>query len=240
MKYILIIFLILSSFPLNAQKVYLGIGANSTKTSFNNPEFNNLYFNKTNKLVLDLNFLIEFDHEKLLSVKTGILHHTLGLDYSYVLIFGSARQNITESYLATYLDFPVLLTFNIPNKNRSFWLQLSSGPFFSHGISGSSFTQFGKAESYEGFPDRFNKSNLGLFVSTGLGCKKVQVACYYMKILTEIVTNPSSNGMKNSKSSVFGVNIVWIINISKKNLILKSNPYCVMYKPVSLTTIWPE
>jgi hypothetical protein len=44
--------------------------------------------------------------------------------------------------------------------------------FFSYGISGRSETFFVKVEYIDGFPDRFEKTNLGLFLLSGIGGKK--------------------------------------------------------------------
>jgi len=205
-----IILFVFTGIILSAQNLYLAGGLGKSKISFKTIDGKNI---TTEKSIIDFNLLFELNSNKRVSIKTGLFIHPIEIEYGRWVTFGVGQQYNSISYSACFIDFPLLITYNLFNKNRKSIIQLSAGPYLSHGVGGEVITVFAKAEQETGFPEDFRRNDLGLMVSVGINIRKWQLNSYYKKELSNIL-KANDQLIESAYSSVLGFNLIRVINFS--------------------------
>ncbi|MHC1703898.1 MAG: outer membrane beta-barrel protein [Tenuifilaceae bacterium] len=206
-----IILFVFTALKLSAQNLYLAGGLGKSKISFKTIDGKNI---TTEKSIIDFNLLFEINSNKRVSIKTGLFIHPIEIEYGRWVTFGFGQQYNSISYNACFIDFPLLITYNILKKNRSPIIQLSAGPYLSHGLSGEVITVFAKAEQETGFPEDFRRNDLGLMFSAGINIRKWQLNSYYKKEFSNIL-KANDQLIESAYNSVLGFNLIRVINFSK-------------------------
>ena len=224
MKYSLSIILLLLNYLLSAQNLYIssGIyfsrmkievenvhtGTASTLDKFNEASYHfdyiNIFFEKElgNQVSLKAGFY--------LNIKSGnFIHNELfmaGLHGSSII--KPHRNNFSFSTI----DFPILLTYYLIEKEDKFRLNINIGPYLGLGIFGE---EYGSTTSAF-YPSYLSRLEYGFNLSTGFGFEKWQMSCYFLHG-GKPASVTSDNHADKVRSSILGLNLTRVIYLSKGN-----------------------
>ena len=148
MKYILSIFLLLLNYLLSAQNLYISTGI---YFSGMNIEVENVHigtantldkFNETSYHFDFINMFFEKELNSHLSLKTGFYLNTKSGNFIhnelFLAIYGSIKPHRNIFSFST-IDFPLLLTYNLMEKENKFRLNINIGPYFGLGLFGKEY-----------------------------------------------------------------------------------------------------
>ena len=213
MKYTFSIFLLLLNYLLSAQNIYISSGI---YFSGMNIEVENVHIGTANTLDKFIetsyhfdfiNILFEKELNNHLSLKTGFYLNTKSGNFIHNELFmhygiKSHRNNFSFSTI----DLPLLLTYNLMDKENKFRLNINIGPYFGLGIFGK---EYGVSNS-PFYPEYLSRFEYGFNLSTGFGVKKWQISCNFL-YGGKPTSVTSDNHADKVKCTVIGINLTRVI-----------------------------
>ena len=222
MKYTLSIILLLLNYLLSAQNLYISSGI---YFSVMNIEVENVHigtastldkFNETSYNFDFINIFFEKELSNHVSLKTGFYLNTKSGNFIHNEIFmaglhgSSIIKPHSNNFSFSTIDFPLLLTYNLIEKEDKYRLSINIGPYLGLGICGKEYG----ATTSPFYPPYLSRFDYGFNLSTGFGSKKWQITCYVLHG-GKPTSNTSDNHADKVRSSILGLNLTRVIYLSK-------------------------
>jgi hypothetical protein len=217
MKYILTIFLISQSLLSVGQNLFISSGLYhpGMKVDLLNGE------NKGSIYHFDyINLLYEQEINKNFSLKSGLYLHNRSGSWIYPrarISPGGAQyyENYEFNYSITSIDLPFLITYNLSNPAGTAKVHFNLGPYMGYGFNKT-------IDERPLFPYYLKRFDFGYYISSGMGTRKWQICCYFMKGLRDLKTPVTIAGfdpdnVKKVTGNTLGFNLTWIIRLAKKS-----------------------
>ena len=214
MKYVFILFFLPISFLLKGQNLhistgfyinYMSLSAWDGRPPQHLNDFKNSYINFDY-----INILFEKEISDFFSLKSGFYFNLETFDffgYFPDIWMGKITWVLGEYYeKVRYFRIPLLLTFQIADKNKMLNLHINAGPY----IGTPSLSKF--------HPDYLTHFNYGMNISLGVGLEKWQFNCYFMKDLRNIAVLNNFNPLEKAKSTLIGFNLTRVISLKRKTV----------------------
>jgi hypothetical protein len=214
MKYAFTLFFLLISFLLKGQNLHISTGFYINSMSLSAwdsrpPEHLNDF--KNSYIHVDyINILFEKEMNDFLSLKSGFYLNLETFDffgYYPDIWMGKTTWILGEYYeKVQYFEIPLLLTFQIADKNKKLNLHINAGPY----IGTSALSKFP--------PHYLTHFDFGINISLGVGVEKWQFNCYLMKGLRNIAVFNNFEPLEKAKATFIGFNLTRVISLKRKTV----------------------